>query len=62
MGIPTASIFVSVEQRRVCDACPPHQEIRRAQLCHSKENAPKLHIPRIYGNRLLWMNVVLDTF
>ena len=59
--MPTASIFVSVEKRSECDACLPHRGTRMAQLCHSKEN-PKLHIPHIYGNRLLWINVVLNKF
>ena len=40
----TITILVSIQQKSECDvSLPPHQGIRRVQLCRDKENAPKLH-------------------
>ena len=51
---PTASILVSVQQRS--NACLPHQGIRRAQLCHGKDNATKLSPLQFY----LWKSSIAE--
>ena len=40
--LPTATILVSIWQKRECNVCPPHHWIRRAQLCFGKSPHPTL--------------------